>query len=1296
MRALRVSLAVIAAALALLVLAPPAGAATIDFDALPDGTVLADQFAAQGVLFGPTAGGTANNPGEVDAVGTAVARSGSRAVNITHNCVGEFCPADVAAQLPKLSKQVKLYAGTLKPCAGARAELRGFDQAGKSVASDSAALAAGQVKSLLQITAPARTIMFFRVRLTDGCGFHRTLIDDLTFDSAPGGPAFTLRWADKGTFQEALVLPPDTAKATAQIAVTRFGGSAGALSYAVSGAPSGVAATVTPTGADSAALELTATGLTAPVEGTITVTASGPATAGSGPPLSFPFRVRFEYDIRATGIDVSQGVQHVAATGALAGPTSLTQVYDATQNAVLAKGGRTVVRVYGDAPKVPAGACGVAGVVASLSATAGGQELPGSPLSPDTPPRQLGNPTNFDGACPPSAFSTIRYLTNATFQFTLPAEWTERSAITLTARLSGPGAAPGSAGFADLPPFGECETCGLDNAFTLQNVPFTEVSDYPGAANVMKIAPIWLYIIKGTTTTSKSPDAQAIIDAAMRFTPHREGSVVVTELRAMDVSDVYNANTYTDVNADYPPIQITNAVRDGWALAYLESLDDVYGNVTLGLVSAAGRSNGMQNSETVFVPGQFPTAVVETARPLTSVAHEIGHSFGRPHASACNGGNAGDQIGEPWPPDQRGFISPGFGLELLPAARDAEGYYPAFGTFGSPIENSPTDFMSYCATEGNGWISLRGWNAQGTFFGTLGTPSHPAQTLIGGSDCKAAGAPPCPDPQPPALAARAQGDGHDHDHAEQEPPRTPLRTATAAAAPAAAGNTTRISAIVAGGQALIVNVARTLGGAPVVGARSPYTLSLAGAGGAPLATAAMAARVLHSDRPGAGTLTLLEADVPTATLGKAAILALADATGAPMTQISRSAHRPSARLLNPGAGAYVGLDPKRTSFTVRWRSGDADGGRRRAALQYSADGGKRWRTVFAGPDRQQATVAMRLLSASDDARLRLTVSDGINERTATSLRFRSRGAAPEVTIAPAARQRLRADATLTLAGTAIDDGERVISGRRLRWFDGTKLIGSGRVLRRFGLAPGAHTIRLVATDLRGRRGSAAVRVTVTPVAPRFLRLQAPARISRFATRLPVVVQSNVAAALRLSRSGFSVSHAVRRINLKITPGATPLEIPVTLRAGAQRLRALLRVARGPFVLPAPLLFTPPAQTIPGPTTGPGPTAPPPPVGPPPPPPPPGATADLNGSLAVDAVTLTVRNTGTGAAGAFVVRVASAAGNQVETWDVAGLAAGASASHTFGCAGDRIATIDAGNQVPETNETNNTVNMSCKP
>src|SRR5215831_18061281 len=59
---------------------------------------------------------------------------------------------------------------------------------------------------------------------------------------------------------------------------------------------------------------------------------------------------------------------------------------------------------------------------------------------------------------------------------------------------------------------------------------------------------------------------------------------------------------------------------------------------------------------TVTLDGDKPLSVVESTVPRKSVAHELAHGWGRPHAStACKGGDNG-QVGEDWPPDQRGYI----------------------------------------------------------------------------------------------------------------------------------------------------------------------------------------------------------------------------------------------------------------------------------------------------------------------------------------------------------------------------------------------------------------------------------------------------------------------------------------------------------------------------------------------------------------------------------------------------------------------------------------------------------------
>jgi hypothetical protein len=132
------------------------------------------------------------------------------------------------------------------------------------------------------------------------------------------------------------------------------------------------------------------------------------------------------------------------------------------------------------------------------------------------------------------------------------------------------------------------------------------------------------------------------------------------------------------------------------------------------------------NSKSEFddTPVQF--AFVNSPEPLVSVAHELFHLFGRPHASACNGANIGVGGGtvpaETWPLDQQGYLQ---SVGLAPAEPGNPFPYqviPATSAAGTQWY----DFMSYCdnVSDGdpltgthNAWVSVHNWNAVLSEFG---------------------------------------------------------------------------------------------------------------------------------------------------------------------------------------------------------------------------------------------------------------------------------------------------------------------------------------------------------------------------------------------------------------------------------------------------------------------------------------------------------------------------------------------------------------------------------------------------
>ena len=130
--------------------------------------------------------------------------------------------------------------------------------------------------------------------------------------------------------------------------------------------------------------------------------------------------------------------------------------------------------------------------------------------------------------------------------------------------------------------------------------------------------------------------------------------------------------------------------------------------------------------------------------------------------------------------------------------------------------------------------------------------------------------------------------------------------------------------------------------------------------------------------------------------------------------------------------------PRRGSSSVRFRAGDADAGEAAnlsARVELSTDGGRTFRPVWTGLARDGAArIPREALLASASARVRVTVSDGFREATATSGRFAIASYRPRVQIdEPGSGARADAGGAWRLQGGAIDDRGRPITGRRLVW-----------------------------------------------------------------------------------------------------------------------------------------------------------------------------------------------------------------------------------------------------------------------
>jgi hypothetical protein len=499
----------------------------------------------------------------------------------------------------------------------------------------------------------------------------------------------------------------------------------------------------------------------------------------------------------------------------------------------------------------------------------------------------------------------------------------------------------------------------------------------------------------------------------------------------------------------------------------------------------------------------YANAVVEINRPLTSIGHEFFHLLGRPHASKSCGGNDNGQTGEAWPPDEQGYLQ-SVGLDPVLGSGIRGGPY---ALVGKP-PGLWFDFMSYCANtaDANPFRTGNSWISVRNWNAAF--EEHRYHRSAAPRRLRATG------PRAPSL--HVSGFAH------------------------------------ADGTVAILSVAPVNApGQPA--SESGYHLVGSNAAGATVADLQMLSSPVHTDTQ----LPALALDGVIPAAGVVSVAIVKD--GVSLATRAQSAHAPKVSV--SATPAF-----RSSRATIRWRGSDADTGPLVAAVDYSRDGGKSFHQVWSGPSRGRAQLPARVLSRARNARIRVRLNDGFRESAATSRSFSSPGDVPDVQIlSPRTGLRQPNDAPLVLSGQAFDDTGKALSGKRLQWLVGKRLVGTGTQTAPSGLAAGRHRVQLVARDSSGRVGRASIVVRLAGARPLFLVLSAPKGVKRSARSLRLKVSTSLAARLTV-RGGrgvqrFFVSRKTRTLAVRVSNGAKQLTLRLALAAGGKQTSARLSVPR---------------------------------------------------------------------------------------------------------------------------------------